>query len=249
MVNVVPVDRERLAGKGWRRPAGYSFAKSEAVVALVASEFAKAALALPIGFVEQSGFFVPVMLTSPIPGRNFAVGPKGEWFPSYIPAVLRAYPFSLRSSAEGEATLSIDEDSGLVVPVDDTTEKFFNDDGSLAPAVSEVLKLLRHVHENRIFTNQAAVALSDAGVIKRWDLVVPVGDRQVPVGGLYSVDEAALSELDDAGLIAIRRALGVAYLQLVSTGQVTALSRLASIQEKASQILGRMSSSPSNLQQ
>lgn len=247
MVSIVPVDRERLAGKGWLRPAGYSFAKSEAVVALVATEFANAALALPIGFVEQSGFFVPVMLTSPIPGRNFAVGPKGEWFPSYIPAVLRAYPFSLRSSAEGEATLSIDED--LVVPADGTTEKFFNDDGSLAPAVSELLKLLRHVHENRIFTNQAAVALSDAGVIKRWNLVVPVGDRQVPVGGLYSVDEVALNELDDAGLLAIRRALGVAYLQLASTRQVTALSRLASLQEKASQVLGRMSSSPSNLQQ
>ena len=56
MVSIVPVDRERLAGKGWLRPPGYSFAKSEAVVALVAAEFANAALALPIGFVEQSGF-------------------------------------------------------------------------------------------------------------------------------------------------------------------------------------------------
>jgi SapC len=248
MVSVVPVDREGLAGKGWRRPPGYSFAKSEAVVAIVASEFAKAALTLPIGFVEQSGFFVPVMLTSPIPGRNFAVGPKGEWFPSYVPAVLRAYPFSLRASAEGEATLSIDEDSGLIAPADDTTEKFFNEDGSLAPTVNEVLKLLRHIHENRVLTNQAVVALSDAGVIKRWNLVVPVDDREVPVNGLYSVDEAALTELDDAGLIAIRKALGVAYVQLVSTGQVTALSRLASLREKARQVLDRMSSQP-NLQQ
>jgi hypothetical protein len=244
MVNIVPVDRERHAGKGWQRPKGYGFAKNEAVVALVASEFPKAALALPIGFVEQSGFFVPVMLTSPFPGRNFVVGPKGEWFAGYVPAALRVYPFSLRPSAGGEPTLCIDEDSGLVVPADDTTEKFFNADGSLSGPVSDVLKVLRHVNENRIFTNQAVVALSDAGVIKLWNLVVPVGDRQVPVSGLYSVDEAALNELDDAALIGIRRALGVAYVQLVSTGQVTALSHLAGIQEKAGEVLGRMSNPP-----
>ena len=68
MANIVPVDRERHADKGWRHPEGYGFVKNDAVVPIVALEFAKAALTLPIGFVEQSGFFVPVMLTSPFPG-------------------------------------------------------------------------------------------------------------------------------------------------------------------------------------
>jgi hypothetical protein len=198
--------------------------------------------------VEESGFFVPVMLTSPFPGRNVVVGPKGEWFVGYVPAVLRSYPFSLRASAGGERTLCVDDDSGLVVPADDQTEKFFEADGSLAAPVNEVLKLLRVIDENRTFTKQAVVALSDAGVIKRWNLIVPVGDRQVPVGGLYSVDEAALNELDDAALIGVRRALGVAYIQLVSAAQVGVLSRLASLQDKASQVLGRMQQPPSNVQ-
>ena len=247
MANIVPVDRERHADKGWRHPEGYGFVKNDAVVPIVALEFAKAALTLPIGFVEQSGFFVPVMLTSPFPGRNVIVGPKGEWFTGYVPATLRTYPFSLLASAGGEPTLCVDEDSGLVVPADDKTEKFFNADGSLSAPVSDVLKLLRHIDENRIFTNQAVVALSDAGVIKGWNLIVPVGDRQVPVGGLYSVDEAALNALDDAALIGVRRALGVAYIQLVSTAQVGVLSRLASLQEKATQTLGRMQR-PQNVQ-
>ena len=136
------------------------------------------------------------------------MAPKGEWFTGYVPATLRTYPFSLLASAGGEPTLCVDEDSGLVVPADDKTEKFFNADGSLSAPVSEVLKLLRHVDENRIFTNQAVVALSDAGVIKGWNLIVPVGDRQVPVGGLYSVDEAALNELDDAALSACEELWG-----------------------------------------
>jgi SapC protein len=243
MVNIVPVDRARHAGKGWRRPSGYGFAKKDAVVPIVASEFARAALALPIGFVEESGFFVPVILTSPFPGRSVVVGPKGEWFVGYVPAVLRSYPFSLHSPVGGgEPTLCVDEDSGLVVPADDKTEKFFEADGSLSAPLDDVLKLLRHVAENRVLTNQAVVTLSDAGVIKRWNLVVPVGESRVPVGGFYSVDEAALNELDDAGLIGVRRALGLAYAQVLSAGQVGVLSRLASLQETARQALGRMQS-------
>lgn len=245
MANIVPVDRSRLAGKGWRRPAGYQFAQNDAVVSIVAAEFPQAALALPIGFVEQSGFFVPVMLTSPIPRRNAAVGPNGEWFPGYTPAVLRAYPFSLAAPAKGEEpVLCFDEGSGLVVPADDKAEKFFNDDGSLSEPVSQTLKLLRHIDENRTFTNQAIVALSDAGVIKRWNLVVPLGNREVPVNGMYTVDEAALEALDDASYIGVRRAMGVAYTQLVSTGQVGVLSRLARVQETSLQVVAATQSRP-----
>lgn len=234
MVNIVPVDRERHAGKGWRRPPNYNFAAKDAVVALVASEFLQAALALPIGFVEQSGFFVPVMLTSPVPNRNVTVGPTGQWFVGYVPAVLRAYPFSLRSSGEKE-TLCIDEDSGLVVDADNTTEKFFQADGSWSLTIASIVELLRHVDQSRRVTNRAIVALSDAGLIKNWPLIVPVGDQQIPVNGLYCIDEAALDALDDAGLIEVRRALPMAYVQIFSMGQVGVLSRLASIQHQMSQ--------------
>jgi hypothetical protein len=232
MVNVVPVDRDRHAGKGWRRPVGYKFAETDAVVALVASDFSKAALSLPIGFVEQFGFFVPVMLTSPVPSHNVVVGPTGQWLTAYVPAVLRAYPFSTGTSAGGEDILCIDEASGLVVDADDTTEKFFESDGSFAPSVAAIFGLLRQTDQHRIVTNRAVVALSDAGLIKRWPLIVPVGDEQIPVQGLYCIDESALDSLDDRSLIEVRRALGLCYAQLLSMGQVDVLSKLALIQRR-----------------
>ena len=229
-----------LQARGGIVPPATALRKARPSWHLLPQSLRKAALTLPIGFVEQSGFFVPVVLTSPFPGRNVVVGPKGEWFTGYVPAVLRTYPFSLRSLAGGEPTLCVDEDSGLVVPADDKTEKFFEPDGSLSANVSKVLELLRQVDQSRIVTNQAIVALSDAGVIKRWNLVVPVGDRQVPVNGLYTVEETALNDLDDATLISVRRALGLAYIQLVSTRQVEVLARLATLQEKAGQALEQM---------
>jgi hypothetical protein len=79
------------------------------------------------------------------------------------------------------------------------------------------------------------VALSDAGLIKSWPLIVPVGDQQIPVSGLYCCDESALDALDDAGLIEVRRALPMAYVQIFSMGQVGVLSRLASVQHQMAQ--------------
>jgi SapC len=55
MAKLVAVDRERHAGKGWRQPTGYGFAATQAVIPLMGAEFAKAALAMPIAFIEQAG--------------------------------------------------------------------------------------------------------------------------------------------------------------------------------------------------
>ena len=168
-------------------------------MALVATEFANAALALPIGFVDSRDFRAgDADFTDSWP--EFCCWSKGRMVSLIHPGCSARLPL-LASFLGRRGSYALDR-RRLGRSGGRYTEKFFNDDGSLAPAVSELLKLLRHVHENRIFTNQAAVALSDAGVIKRWNLILPVGDRQVPVGGLYSVDEVVLISYDDAGLLA-----------------------------------------------
>jgi SapC len=82
MVNIVPLDGERHAGKGWRRPNGYTYASGEAVGALVGAEFDRAAVCMPIAFIRQSGRHIPVGVMSPVHGRNLFVGPSGQWLGS-----------------------------------------------------------------------------------------------------------------------------------------------------------------------
>jgi hypothetical protein len=77
--------------------------------------------------------------------------------------------------------------------------------------------------------------LSDVGLIKRWPLVVPVGDERIPVSGVYCIDEAALTALDDRTLIEVRSALGMIYAQLLSMGQVSVLTRLLLVQQQMTQ--------------
>ena len=118
MVKIVAVDRERHAGKGCRRAPHYSFAATQALTPLVGAEFAQAAVAMPMAFIEHSGRYLPVAVMSPVQGRNFFVSPTGQWLGNYVPAGLRSYPFSLVREGSDNVALCIDEDSGWVVDTD-----------------------------------------------------------------------------------------------------------------------------------
>ena len=116
MANIVPVERQRHGSKGWRRLTDFNFVASETIVPITASEFSQAVSTMPIGFIEQAGSFMPVVLMAIRKGRNVFVGPSGQWLGNYMPAILRSYPFSMVRGAGGETDcLGIDEDSGRVV--------------------------------------------------------------------------------------------------------------------------------------
>ncbi len=239
MAKSVPVSRERHSGKGWRHPAGYGFVAADTIAPLGGSEFAQAAAAMPIAFIERSGHFLPVALLGLAKGSNVFVGPGGQWLGGYVPAVLRAYPFSLMRGEGSEQTfLCVDEDSGLIVDGDgETVEKFFEPDGSPSAMTNTLTDFLHSIEQDQIQTDLAVTALAEAGVIKPWPLTAPVGNQQVTVSGLYRVDEPALDALDDATFLKLRKAssLPVAYGQILSMGQAGVLSRLSAIRERVAQ--------------
>lgn len=240
MVQMVPVDREGLAGKGWRRPKGYPFAAGDALIPIGASEFPHVASAMPIAFTEQSGRYMPVAVMSTNAGRNLFVGPQNEWLGSYIPAIYQAYPFG-RGPREpgGPMTLCIDEDSGLIVEEGEANaERFFEPDGKLSVVLGQLAELLRRSEQDLVHAQWISAALAEAGLIKPWLLTVTVGGRQIAMEGLHSVDEAALNALDDQLFLELRKksALALGYAQLLSTGQVAkVLARLATMQDQRAQ--------------
>jgi hypothetical protein len=246
MVNIVPVDCKRHAGKGWRHPTGFGFMADAAVVPLGWSEFANAAPAMPIGFIEQAGHYVPVALLSLAKGKNLFVEPTTQqWVGSYVPAMMRIYPFYLvRDAGTEQSTLSIDEDSGLIVEEGgENVEKLFEADGSLSPSSNALVAFLRHIEEDRTKVDLAVAALAEAGVIKPWPLTVPVGNQNVTLSGFHRIDEAALNALADEPFLKLRKAsaLVIAYAQLFSMGQVSLLARLSLVAQKMAQAMEQFS--------
>lgn len=235
MTNFVPISPAQHAGKAWHRPNSYSFASTEAVLPLIGGEFGKVAVAMPIAFVEQGGRYVPVAVMSPVAGSNLFIGPGGQWLGTYVPAALRGYPFCLaRVEGTEEATLCIDDDSGLVVDANGTAEAFFDPAGNVAAPTKVLLDFLADVERNRIATDLAVAALTNAGVIQPWSLEVTIEGKATSVTGLHRIDEAALNALDDEAFLKLRKssALIMAYLQLLSTSQVGVFEQLSRIQQQ-----------------
>ena len=156
---------------------------------LAGSEFSQAVGAMPIGFIAASaGSYMPVALVALAQGNNLFVGPGGEWFGSYVPAVLRSYPFSLvRTRNNEEQVLGVDEDSELVTNelTGEGVEKFFETDGTSTTTTKAIAEMLHALERDQKVTERAVSALAEAGLIKPWPLTVQVGNQQMTVNGLH----------------------------------------------------------------
>jgi hypothetical protein len=231
-----PVDRARHASKLWRPFKDYSFAASEDFVPVVGVELAKAALAMPMAFVERAGNYMLVAVLSIIGRRNMYVGPNGRWLGVYIPAAFRSYPFRLMRREDTEdLMLCVDEAS--LVDDGETGEPLFDGEGNLSAQVNQAVEFLKQIEISRKVTEIAVKALADAGLIQPWGLKVNTGEEHKLLRGLFCVDERKLNALDDASYLKLRKAaaLPLAYAHLLSLGQVTLLERLEVAQAQFAQ--------------
>jgi len=228
------ISAEKFSGKAWRRYNSYAFAARENLIPLVAAELAKAVPTMPLGFVQIGEGFQLVAITALQAGANLFVAPDGRWLGAYVPAALRGYPFRLvKLQDRADSILCIDEASGLVVEAGQG-ETFLDEDAQPSKAVKDVLEFLSQAERNRMVTQAAVDALAAAGLIQPWPLSIKQGEQNVPVTGLYRIDEAALNALDNEAFLTLRQsgALPVAYAQLMSMNQLTVLQQLAQIQAK-----------------
>ena len=234
MASLVPVDRKRHSGKGWRPVAGYAFAATQALAPLTASEFPRASVGMPIAFIEHSGRYTPVAVMSPVQGRNLFVGPSGQWLGSYVPAALRSYPFHL-GRVEGADTILVDEDSGWVVDAGKDAARFFEDDDSPSAALKVIIELLQQMGQDRLRTESIVAMLAEAHLFQSWPMTVNLGEQQVNANGLYHVNESMFTALEADLFLKFRHAMGFVYSHLVSSYNVGLFTSLAMFQQQMAQ--------------
>jgi hypothetical protein len=216
------VTRQRYAGKKWQRPSGYSFAAKDALVPIVGAEIARAALALPLAFLQEAEHFVLVAVLSLRPGRNMLVGPDGRWLGAYIPACVRNYPFRLLPTQQtGQLALCIEENEAAV-GAETTGEDFFDQDGNLSPRLKKIFEFLNEFERARHATTIAVSALADAGLIQPWPIKIAAAENKREIGGLHRIDESALNGLPDDAFLKLRKSLAfsIAYGQMLSASLI-----------------------------
>ncbi len=228
------ISRERHHQQGWQRDFTYAFAAREAVVPLTVTELPKAVMSLPTAFIQQANIIIPVAVLGLQTGNNLFVSRDGRWAGTYIPALLRAYPFRLVKARDGKGVLCIDEDSGLMTCLP-TGEPFFAEDGQPAKAVLDVLNFLDQLEQSQLRTVGACAALQKHHLIRPWPIMLKTATGEQAITGLFQIDEAAVNALSGADLLEVRQAgaLPVIYCQLLSMQHLPRLGQLAEAQVKA----------------
>ena len=230
---VVPVNRERHARSKIREITSFGFASNFHIAYLTMHEFARAAAVYPIVFVEDKDkdAFRPVTLLGLDAGENLFVGEAGKWEASYIPAIIRRYPFALANSGtEGQFTICIDEGSDLVSLDDKNGEgsALFDDKGEPTQVIENVKRYLSELQQMDQITLEFAKTMAELNMFTPLQMRVRNGDREKNIAGCWVVNEERLNNLSSDKFLELRakRYLPAIYAQLMSLAQIERLMQL-----------------------
>ena len=176
------ISKTEHANKHFIARQGYSFAAKQQVVPILLAELSKLIPLYAIGFIYQQEAYIPVVLTGIGGEQNLFVNADGKWIGSYVPAVLRGFPFALADN-KGEKVLCIEEDHVS----DSGGQPLFDEEGNLTKPVQDTLNFLNECEKNRRVTQAACVALDKAGEIEKWPLQIKreKGAEPLQIDGLY----------------------------------------------------------------
>ena len=230
---VVPVNRERHARSKIREITSFGFAANFHIAYLTMHEFARAAAVYPIVFVEdkEKDAFRPVTLLGLDAGENLFVGEAGKWEASYIPAIIRRYPFALANTGnDGQFTICIDEGSDLVSleGKDGEGSAMFDEKGEPTQVIENVKRYLTELQHMDQITLEFAKTMAELNMFTPLQMRVRDGDREKNIAGCWVVNEERLNNLSSDKFLELRakRYLPAIYAQLMSLAQIERLMKL-----------------------
>jgi len=196
------------------------------MASVMQAEIVRAAAIYPIVFVEdaQADLFRPVALFGLEPGDNAFVDALGQWHASYIPAVVRGYPFALVRTGKGDRhALCIDRDSERVSEIDGTP--LFDAEGRPTPALEEARAYFARLRQMQLVTDAYVRALEKRNLLTPLSLRAQREGRAVELQGCFVVNEARLDALSLESLAELRSRgwLAATYAQIASLHQLERL--------------------------
>jgi hypothetical protein len=227
--SLVPVNKARHEGKKIKQVEGFGFAADFHIASIMVHEFARAASLYPVVFLEdkEQDSFRPVVLMGIDAGENLFVGADGKWQASYVPAIIRRYPFALASAGEeGKFTVCIDEGSDLISDTEGLP--LFNEQGEPAEALENVKRYLGELQQMDAFTNEFCKYMVAHNMLTPLNMRVQQADQVKNINGCYVINEERLNGLSVDGFMDLRdkRYLPAVYAHLLSLAQIERLMTL-----------------------
>lgn len=228
---VVPVNKERHGAKKVRVTGSFAFASKFHVAYVTMHEFARASSIYPIVFLEDkdndNDEFRPVAMMGLEAGENLFVDAEGNWAASYIPAIIRRYPFALTKAPDGERyVVCVDEGSDLLSDTDGAA--LFDAEGNPTQVIENVKRYLGELQQMDMMTQEMGKYLLQNNLLTPLNMRVNAGNEVRSITGCYVVNEERLNNFSDTKFLELRekKYLPAIYAHLLSLPQIERLASL-----------------------
>jgi hypothetical protein len=227
---MVPLSVERHRNKRVRHSTNLKFAAPFHIAYLTSHEFTRAGAVYPIVFVEDKaeGGFRSVALMGLTAGENLFVDRTGRWQASYIPAMIRRYPFAL-SKQEGSDRYLVCVDEGSTLLDDKEGAPLFDEAGQPTEVVENVKRYLSELQAMDKLTRELATFLVEHDLLVPLNLRVNSASQLRKITGCFIVSEERFNALPDEVIVQMRqrRFLSAVYAHLMSLPQIERLVDLS----------------------
>ena len=197
---------------------------------LTAAEFADACKEYPILFLsagtdaQGKEQVAPVAVFGVTPGENLFLQADGRWDAFYVPAMLRAYPFTMARVAEDQFAVVFDESWDGANTTDG--RPLFNEAGEPTELLNDLRKFVEQIEIETERTRLAGQRLMELKLLqpKRFDATLPNGEP-LSVDGFLAVDEERLAALTDEEALEVQRTglLSLLHAHQISMGNMRRL--------------------------
>ena len=223
---IVPITEKAHKNLKVKPIDNFDFVDNIHLASVMVHEFSRAASTYPIVFLEDKANdqFRPVVMLGLEEGENLFVE-DGKWKASYIPAIIRRYPFALTKAGEDNRfVICIDEESEFVNN-NGEGEAIFNEDGSGTEVIDRVKKYLTELQQMEIFTEEFCKTMKNENMFTPLNMKVRVGNEIKNVGGAYVINEERFNSLSDEKYLEFRKKQynPIIYSHLSSLAQIERL--------------------------
>ena len=219
MSNLRVISKSDHANSYWKKPDSFLFADTLALVPIVAQELYNATMSLTTAFTKADDAYTLVAVLGLKENSNAYVSKEGAWLGKYIPAAIRAFPFSIANSDDDTQVLCINEDY-ILAEETDMSAPFFDDEGNPAQKVQDAFSFLNQLNQSIKATKNISDLLRKHDLFEAWPLKIDIDSIPTKIEGLYRISEEKLTALD-----------AEAYPELMSSGaMLVAYSHLLSMQ-------------------
>jgi hypothetical protein len=223
---IVPLNKEHHAKTKIKDIKDFNFSAEHHIAYITMHEFARAAAIFPIVFLEdkQNNTFRPVVMMGLNQGENLFVSADGKWNASYVPAILRRYPFALVPNGDsGQYVVCIDEASDLVGEKEGAS--LFDEQGEPTEVVNNIKKFLSELQQMDILTNHFCSFLAENNMFIPLNMKIRENEVEKNLTGCYVINETRLNGLTDELFLSIKNKsyLPAIYAHLISLAQTERL--------------------------